>query len=242
MVPGQTSQTETAFLWITVDNRVYHHLSESEVGGGKRISQHRCGHGGKTGLSEKGTQGTQYATRMPKEISMTAAKRKKTADAEKFLLEAERYEESGDLKSAFKSLLAGARLEDSGCQANLGNFYSSGKGTRKSLEKAAYWYKRAYRNGAGYAASNLAIDRRNAGNIRSAVIWFKKAIARKDGDACIPLAKIYIARRGDQKVAVAVTLLRQALRMSRDYLSQSGREEAESLLQELASRNVPSPD
>ena len=177
---------------------------------------------------------------MPKEISMTAAKRKKTADAEKFLLEAERYEESGDLKSAFKSLLAGARLEDSGCQANLGNFYSSGKGTRKSLENAAYWYRRAYRNGAGYAASNLAIDCRNAGNIRSAVIWFKKAIVRKDGDACIPLAKIYVARRGGQKVAI--TLLRHALRMSRDYLSQSGREEAESLLRELTSRTVSSPD
>jgi TPR repeat protein len=158
---------------------------------------------------------------------MTVAKRDKTADAEKFLLEAERYEESGDFKSAFKSPLAGAQLEDSGRQANLGNFYSSGKGTRKSLENAAYWYRRAYRNGAGYAASNLAIDCRNAGNIRSAVIWFKKAIARKDGDASIPLAKIYIARRGGQKVAI--TLLRQALRMSRDYLSQSGREEAESL-------------
>ena len=193
---------------------------------------------GKTGLSERGRR-TQRATRIPKEISMTVAKRKKTAYG-KFLLEAERYEESGDFKSAFKSLLAGALLEDSGCQANLGNFYSSGKGTRKSLENAAYWYKRAYRNGAGYAASNLAIDCRNAGNIRSAVIWFKKAIARKDGDACIPLAKIYVARRGGQKVAV--TLLRHPLRMSRDYLSQSGREEAESLLRELTSRTVSSPD
>jgi TPR repeat protein len=163
---------------------------------------------------------------------MTVAKCNKTAVPEKFLLEAERYEESGDFKSAFKSLLAGALLGDSGCQANLGNFYSSGKGTRRSSEKAAFWYKRAYRNGAGYAASNLAIDRRNAGNVRSAVVWFKRAIAQKDGNACILLAKIYKARKGGQKAAVA--LLRRALRMNRNYISESGREEAESLLKELA--------
>lgn len=163
---------------------------------------------------------------------MPLAKRSVTRDPEKLLLEAERYEERGDFRSAFKSLLAGALLEDSGCQSNLGNFYSSGKGVRRSLEEAAYWYKRAYRNGAAYAASNLAIDRRNAGNVRSAVVWFKKAIALNDGDACIELAKIYKSRKGSQKIAVA--LLRRALRMSRNYVTESGREEAESLLKELA--------
>jgi len=171
---------------------------------------------------------------------MTVAKHTKTDDPEKFLRSAERLEESGEFKGAFESLLAGAQLGDSGCQANLGNFYASGKGTTKSLEKAAFWYKRAYRNGAGYAASNLAIDQRNAGNIRSAVFWFKRAIAQKDGDACILLAKIYKGRKGGRKAAVA--LLRRALRMNRNYLSQSGREEAESLLKGLTSQTVPSPD
>jgi TPR repeat protein len=162
---------------------------------------------------------------------MALTKRSVTRDPGKLLLEAERYEEKRDFRNAFKCLLAGALLEDSGCQSNLGNFYSSGKGVRKSLEKAAYWYKRACKNGAAYAASNLAIDRRNAGNIRSAVLWFKKAIALKDGDACIELAKIYKSRKAGQKIAVA--LLRRALRMS--YITESGREEAESLLKELAS-------
>jgi len=59
---------------------------------------------------------------------------------------------------------------------------------------------------------------------------------RKDGGACILLAKIHIARKGGKKVAV--TLLRRALRMSQDYLSESGREEAESLLKELTSRTA----
>jgi TPR repeat protein len=164
---------------------------------------------------------------------MPLTKRSVRPDPEKLLLKAERYEEKGDLRNAFKSLLAGAMLQDSGCQSNLGNFYASGKGVRKNLKKAAYWYKRAYRNGAGYAASNLAVDRRNAGDIRSAMIWFRKAIAQKDGDACVELAKIYKTRRGGQKSAVA--LLRRALRMSRDYITENGREEAESLLRELVS-------
>jgi len=72
---------------------------------------------------------------------MTAAKRNRTHDPEKFLRAAEQFEESGNFKSAFKSLLAGALLEDSGCQANLGSFYASGKGMRRSLEKAAFWYR-----------------------------------------------------------------------------------------------------
>jgi TPR repeat protein len=44
---------------------------------------------------------------------------------------------------------------------------------QRNLEKAAYWYKKAYKSGDNCGALNLAIDRRKQGNIRSAVIWFK---------------------------------------------------------------------
>ena len=44
---------------------------------------------------------------------------------------------------------------------------------QRNLEKAAYWYKKAYKSGDDCGALNLAIDRRKQGNIRSAVIWFK---------------------------------------------------------------------
>ena len=148
--------------------------------------------------------------------------------AEKLFLEAEQFEEKGDLRSAFERLLAGARLGDTGSQLNLGNFYASGMGTRKSLKSAAYWYKKAYKGGYSTAALNLAIDRRNAGNTRSAIIWFKKAIAMGDGEACIALAKIYNARKGGPKTAAG--LLKRALRLNRDCISEAGREEAESLL------------
>jgi TPR repeat protein len=156
----------------------------------------------------------------------------KIPDAEQLFLKAEQFEEKNDLRNAFKCLLAGAQLGDTGSQLNLGNFYASGKGTRKSLEKAAYWYKEAYNNGYSTAALNLAIDRRNQGNVRSAVVWFKKAIAMGDGEACIALAKIYKSRKGGQKAAAG--LLKRALRLNRDCISEAGREEAESLLRAIS--------
>jgi len=83
---------------------------------------------------------------------MTLVRRREILDPGKLFLETERREESGDFSNAFKSLLAGARLGHTSCQVNLGNFYASGKGTRKNLQKPAYWYKRAYRDGARDAA------------------------------------------------------------------------------------------
>jgi TPR repeat protein len=163
---------------------------------------------------------------------MTSAKRDKTTDAERLFLEAEQCEEKGDLKTAFNRLLAAAQLGHAMSQVSLGNFYASGRGVRRDLEKAAHWYKKAYKNGYNDGALNLAIDKRNEGDIRSAVIWFKKAIAMNSGPACIELAKIYKARKGGQKTAA--DLLKRALRMSRDNISDLGREEAESLLKETA--------
>jgi TPR repeat protein len=163
---------------------------------------------------------------------MTSVKRDKTPDPEGLFLEAEQSEEKGDFRHAFKCLLAAAQLGDTGSQLNLGNFYASGKGVRRNLEKAAHWYKKAYKNGYSTGALNLAIDRRNEGRVRSAVIWFKKAIAMNDGEACIGLAKIYNARKGGQKAATS--LLRRALLLSRDYISEASKEEAESLLKQIA--------
>lgn len=162
---------------------------------------------------------------------MTPTKRDKTPDPERLFLEAERYEEKGDFRNAFMRLSAAAELGHVGSQINLGNFYASGTGARRNLEKAAYWYKKAYRNGDRIGALNLAIDKRNNGNIRSAVTWFKKAIAMNDGAACIYLARIYNGQKGGQKAAAA--LLRRAVRMSRDDISGAAKEEAESLLKTI---------
>jgi TPR repeat protein len=163
---------------------------------------------------------------------MTSALREKKADAERLFLEAERCEEKGDSRTAFDYLLAAAQLGHARSQVNLGNFYSSGKGIRRNLKKAAHWYRKGYQNGYSDGALNLAIDWRDTGNIRSAVVWFKKAIEMNSGDACIQLAKIYAARIGGKKAAAK--LLRRALGMNRDNISEAGREEAESLLTAIA--------
>lgn len=165
---------------------------------------------------------------------MTSATTYKTSDPEELFNAADKYEEKGDLKNAFKCLLAAAQLGHVSSQINLGNFYASGRGVQRNLEKAAYWYKKAYKSGDNCGALNLAIDKRKQGNIRSAVIWFKKAIAMNCGEACIELAKIYKARKGRQKAAA--DLLRRALRMSRDNISDLAKEEAESLLTAMAKR------
>jgi uncharacterized protein len=162
---------------------------------------------------------------------MTPTKHDKTAHAKRLFLEAERYEEKGDFKNAFNCLLAAAQLGHHMSQLNLGNFYASGRGARRSLEKAANWYKKAYKNGNNDGALNLAIDRRNQGNVRSAVVWFKKAIAMNSGDAYIALAKIYKSRKGGQKAAA--DLLKRALLLSRDNISDDARKEAKSLLKKL---------
>lgn len=162
---------------------------------------------------------------------MPKAKHHNAARAARLFIDADKYEEKRNFRAAFECYLSAAKLGDTGCQVNLGNYYSWGRGTRKSLEKAAYWYKKAYRGGEASGAHNLAIDRRNQGDLRSAIFWFKKAVAMDDGDAHIELAKIYAPNRGGRKKAIE--LLRRTLRLRRVNISQAGREEADSLLQEI---------
>lgn len=164
---------------------------------------------------------------------MKSPKHNKTLDAELLFNKADQYDEKGDFKNAFKCFLAAAHLGNTGCQVNLGNYYSSGKGVKKDPDKCVYWYKKAYKNGDGTGAFNLAMHRKDEGNLRSAVFWFKKIVAKNnDGDACVELAKIYKDRKRGQKIAA--NLLKRALRMNERLISGGGKEEAESLLKEMS--------
>ncbi len=159
---------------------------------------------------------------------MKSMKWQRRANIERLFLEAERYEGKGDFKAAFDRLLAAAQKGHAMSQLNLGNFYASGRGTRRSLDRAIHWYRRAYQNGYNDGAFNLAIERKKEGNVRAAVLWFKKAAAMNCGEAYVELAKIYKARRGSDKIAH--NLLKEALRMRRDQISEDAREQAESML------------
>lgn len=163
-------------------------------------------------------------------------------DAEYLFTEANRLEERGRYREAFQNLLTAAQSGHCMSQLGLGVFYSDGLGVRKNLEKAAYWYKKAYRNGEPVAASacaarNLAIELRAAGKIRSSIFWFNRAIAMKDGTAYVALAEIYAAQRGGKKKAV--TLLKRVLRLNDEFASEIDKDEAHALLQKISGTKVP---
>jgi TPR repeat protein len=152
-------------------------------------------------------------------------------DRERLLIEAERFEKADNYKLAAKVLLRGAKSGDTACQLNLGNYYASGTGVRKNLEKAAHWYKTAYKNGDRAGALNVAIDERNRGDFQAAERWFKKAVAMQDGSAHIELAKMYVTQ--GKKRNAALELLRQVIKMNRDNVSIDEKAEAKSLLRSL---------
>jgi TPR repeat protein len=164
------------------------------------------------------------------------ARKRYSRNDPRLLADAEHFEEAGDYKMAAKVLQRGAKLGNPSCQLNLGNYYADGTGVRKSLERAAYWYKAAYRSGDRSGALGLAIDKRNQGDFRSAEAWFKKAVAMKDGSAHLELAKMYLAQ--GKKRTEALKMLEKVIRMSRDDVSNDEKAEAKLLLRKLKGSSV----
>lgn len=152
-------------------------------------------------------------------------------DAETLFRASEIFEEVGDARSAFKCVTIGAAYNHGPSQTKLGYMYAAGIGTKKDLKQAAYWYGRAFRNGQAVAAFNLAMDKRDQGDRKSAIAWFRKAVAKNYGDAFVELAKLYSERRATRRQAV--DLLQRSLRMDAENIFDSSREEAEALLEEL---------
>ena len=155
----------------------------------------------------------------------------KNKQAEAIFLEAERYEDKGDFEKAFQCLFKAAKMGHGWSKLNLGNFYANGTGVKKDLAMAAYWYKAAFRQGDVVAARNLAIDRAAAGNIRSAITWFRKGVDGGDGGSFIKLAQIYAGRRGGKPKAIE--LLRSVNGLPDTGASDLDREQAQELLKKL---------
>ena len=154
-----------------------------------------------------------------------------TSEAETLFVRAEQAEERGLLEDAASLWLRAANLEHSGAQVNLGNAFSWGKGVPQSNLKAAYWYKRAYRNGDESGALNFAVDKLKEGNTRAAICWLKKAIELGSGEAAVALAKVYLDRpNGKSK---AIELLRLTRRMKRAEISEQAQEDAAALLSSI---------
>lgn len=160
--------------------------------------------------------------------------KRKPKDVSSLFLAAERFESTRQLRRAFQCLSEAANLGHASSQLNLGNYFASGIGVRKNLSKAAYWYKRAYRNGNEMAARNLALDKLAVGDTRSAIRWLRKGIEMKDGSSYVVLARIYSRQRGGK--GKAERLLRRVSKLSSDYACELDQEEAAALLAEIRAR------
>lgn len=156
--------------------------------------------------------------------------------AETLFASANLFEEKRQFKKAFKCLLAAAALGHSSSQLNLGNFYSAGTGTKKSLKKAEYWYRAAFRRGDITAARNLGIDMLARGDRETAIRWFKKGVDHKDGGSFVQLARMLSHRRRGTKQALA--LLMRLRKLGRDYASELDQEQAEELRRDIRGRTV----
>jgi TPR repeat protein len=149
-------------------------------------------------------------------------------DADLLFNRAAKHEENGELRSAFRLYLAGAKAGDMGCQINVGNFYDAGTGVRRNRSAALYWYKRAYRRGVSSAASNIGILWRNANNPKRALGWFQRAVRLGDAEANLEIAKHYL--RNESNPRKAIQHLENVCQS--DWVTEAGVEEATMLLKQ----------
>lgn len=139
--------------------------------------------------------------------------------------------EQGNLRSAHRLLLLGAKQGDTSAQHNLGYFYDAGVGVRPNRSKALHWYKLAYRRGSRVAASNIASIFRDEGNTASALEWYQRAARLHDGDANLEIAKLLIASKSEKE---SVKYLKRTINAASRDATQAAQKEAQRLLTRIA--------
>jgi len=137
-------------------------------------------------------------------------------------------------KRAFRLFLLGARAGDSAAQLNLGYFYDRGIGVNADVEKAIYWYRRAYRRGNPSGAANIGTIMRDRGAYQVAIRWFERALRKGDAASALDLAQMYVRLNQGRK---ALGFLRATLRS--DEVSDETRQIARRLLARLSSPTRP---
>ena len=99
-------------------------------------------------------------------------------------------EEKGEYRQAFKLYLMAAKHGSVEAQVNLANLYDDGRGCRRNLQKAIYWYKKAIMLGSSEAAYNLGVHYLHLSNKRWAKYWLMRASDLGDEDARIEMEGI----------------------------------------------------
>ncbi|HEV1993457.1 MAG TPA: tetratricopeptide repeat protein [Candidatus Acidoferrum sp.] len=158
----------------------------------------------------------------------TSSKQSRTSRTDSLFNRADKLEDSGNLKAAFRLFLSAAKAGDLGCQLNVGNYYCGGKGIRRNLSRGLYWYKRAYRRGEASAASNIGMTWRNEGKPKKALSWFRRAVKIGDDEANLEIAKYYIENENNPRKAIPH--LEKVCRSN--WVTKAGAEEAAKLLKQ----------
>jgi TPR repeat protein len=148
--------------------------------------------------------------------------------AEALFVLADKEEESGNLRSAFRHLLAAAKLGDLGAQLNVGNCYDDATGVRRNRAAGMYWYKRAYRRGCGSAANNIGVVFRKEKKFGRALAWFECAVKLGDEETNLEIGKYYLLTANAP--AKSIPYFRRVIRGK--YVSEFAVEEAEKLLRQ----------
>jgi|SRR6267154_2747949 len=148
--------------------------------------------------------------------------------ADDLFIRANKHEENGEKRFAFRLMLAAARLGDRGAQVNVGNYYDAAHGVRRNRSAALYWYKRAYRHGDSSAAHNIAILWRNEGQFRRALAWFFRSVKLGDEESNLDIGKHFL--HNDKNPRKAISYFERVT--PEKWVSEAAAEEAKQLLRE----------
>ena len=146
--------------------------------------------------------------------------------ADCLFVRADKHADRGEMRSAFRLMLASVKLGNTGAQINVGNYYADGKGVRRSRSKALYWYKRAYRRGDSSAAHNIGILWRDEGKLQRALSWFHRAVHLGDDESNLDIGKHFL--HNEKNPRKAIPYLNRVIQS--DWVTEAGAEEAANLV------------
>lgn len=99
--------------------------------------------------------------------------------------------ENGQVNIAFKTLSIAAKEGHNGAQLVLSDMYSEGKGTKKNIEKAIFFAKKAYLSDARGAAKRIAFLYKKKNDLLQYLGWLTIAANNADAWSMVLLGDFY---------------------------------------------------
>ena len=115
---------------------------------------------------------------------------------------------------------------------NIGLFYDEGIYVARNTNQAISWYKKAYKQGSGGAANNIAIHFKDIKEYRKALWWFHRATKLLDHDAYFDIGYFYEKGFGVRKnVKKALSFYKKAIEA--EYITEHTVEKAKERIEKL---------